>query len=98
MKEIKWEWVIQSNKQDNGLYGMPFSCYKLDGMPILSNEDEEVLRSAIIISIAEAYPDDTFEIFWSTTEGFFVKLNNNGFKKIRFSDYTLENNILRWKK
>ena len=53
-------------------------------------------HSAICIGIAEAYRDETFEIFWSDENGFFVKLSKSGMKKIRYTDYKLEDNVLTW--
>jgi hypothetical protein len=86
--------MISSKKQDNGLWGMPLQCHKMDMYMI--SEENWLKRSAICIGIAETYKDETFEIFWSDENGFFVKLSESGMKKIRYEDYKLENNVLTW--
>lgn len=91
-----WRWEIKTKKQDNGLYGIPLQCSRIDRMPLNFGEDILLKHSAICIGIAEAYRDETFEIFWSDENGFFVKLNNSGFKRIRYKDYKLDDNILSW--
>ncbi len=91
-----WRWKISSKKQDNGLWGMPLQCYKMDKMPMNTSEDNWLKHSAICIGIAEAYKDETFEIFWSDENGFFVKLSESGMKKIKYDDYKLEDNVLTW--
>ena len=45
--------LIKSEKLENGLYGMPLNCVKMDRIPDRRNE---VLHSAILIGIAETYP------------------------------------------
>lgn len=87
--------IITSPKQPNGLWGMPLNCWKIDSMPRLS-EHEEVKRSALIMGIAETYPKEKFEIFFSSETGFFVKLSESGIKKVTFDDYELTDNTLTW--
>ena len=90
-----WYYTIKSEKQDNGLWGMPIQCEKIDAMPILS-DGNEIKRSAIIIGIAECYPDETFEIFYSKNDRFIVKLSKSGMKKIVLDDYKLVGDTLVW--
>ena len=91
-----WRWEISSKKQDNGLWGMPLQCVKMDGIPMNTSEENWLKHSAICIGIAEAYRDETFELFWTDENGFFVKLSKSGMKKIRYDDYKLDDNVLTW--
>jgi hypothetical protein len=87
---------IQSEKQPNGLWGMPLQCHKIDTVPF-RDEGLHLKFSAICIGIAERYPDETFEIFWSNSNGFFIKLSESGIKRIVYENYTLIGNKLVWK-
>lgn len=89
-------WEISSKKQKNGLWGMPLQCVKIDKIPMYTSEENRLKHSAICTGIAEAYRDETFEIFCSDENGFFVKLSKSGMKKIRYEDYKLEDNVLSW--
>lgn len=87
---------ITSKKQDNGLWGIPMQCRKIDKWPSNLSEDVLLKHSAICIGISEKYKDETFEIFWSDENGFFVKLSKSGMRKIKYNDYKLEGNVLMW--
>jgi hypothetical protein len=86
---------IKSPKQENGLWGMPLQCNRLDRIPI-SDFETQLKHSAICIGVAEKYPKETFEIFWTTEAGFFIKLSESGFRKITYENYTVDGNILYW--
>lgn len=75
---------------------MPLQCIRMDGIPINTDEENWLKHSAICIGIAETYKDETFELFWINEKGFFVKLSKSGFKKITYSNYKLDNNVLTW--
>lgn len=91
-----WRCEISAEKQDNGLWGMPLQCYKMDKMPMNTSEENWLMHSAICIGISETYRDEKFEIFWSDENGFFVKLTKSGMKRIKYCDYKLEGNVLTW--
>lgn len=95
-KELKWEWVIKSDKQENGIWGTPQNMWKIDRIIRTLTPENWLKKSALIIGISEAYPNETFEVFNSTDTGFFVQLSNSGKKNIRFNDYELNGNILTW--
>lgn len=87
------DFIIQSEKQDNGLFGMPLQCKYLDKGP---SEENELLFSAICIGIAEKYRDETFIIQLSSDTGFFVKLCKSAYKRVIYKEYELHGNTLRW--
>ena len=87
---------IKSTKQDNGLWGMPLSCVKIDKIVMDMTKENHLKYSAICVGIAEKYPDETFEIFWSDKDKFFIKLSKSGMKRIILDDYILVDNILTW--
>ena len=91
-----WRCEISSKKQDNGLWGMPLQCVKMDGIPMNTSKENWLKHSAICIGIAEAYRDETFELFWTDEKGFSVRLSKSGMKTIRYDDYKLEDNVLTW--
>lgn len=91
-----WTFAIKTKKQENGLWGMPMRCLKIDRMPVYSSDENWLKHSAFCIAIGEAYLDETFEIFWTSIDGFFVKLSKSGIKKLYYKDYSLENNVLTW--
>ena len=87
---------IQSKKQDNGLWGMPLQCVKMDGISMNTSEENRLKHSAICMAIAEKYKDETFEVLMTDEEGFFVKLSKSGLWDVEYDDYKLEGNILTW--
>lgn len=91
-----WRWEIVSPKQKNGLWGMPLQCVKMDKMVMNLSDKNWLKHSALCIGIAEAYKEETFEIFWSDENGFFVKLSKSEMKKIKYEDYDLNDNVLTW--
>jgi len=95
MKDNKWRFTIKSPRQENGLWGVPIQLRSWDN-PYICGEHNEVLQSAIIIGIAEAYPDETFSIWHSTEKGFKVSLNESGWKSISYEDYELSGDTLIW--
>jgi len=68
---------IKSKKQENGLWGMPMQCRSLDRAVYVSDELWK-LNSAILIGIAEVYPDYTFEVWGSSEKGFMITLRGDG--------------------
>ena len=78
---------IQSKKQDNGIWGTPAQCIKIDEVFMGISEENWLKHSAICMAIAEAYKDETFELFWTDEKGFCVKLSKSGMKTIRYDDY-----------
>ena len=87
---------IKSERQPNGLWGIPLKCYKIDSVPI-RDEELHLKFSAICMAIAETHPDEQFEVFWSDNTGFYVKMSESGFKRIVYENYTLIENKLFWK-
>lgn len=94
MKLLSWD--ISSVKQDNGLWGMPMNCIYLDAV-VLENLDE-VKRSAIYAALAESYPYETYEVRFSSKDGFLACLSKSGPKYIKFDNYELRGNSLFWLK
>jgi len=87
---------IQSKKQDNGLWGMPLQCVKMDGISMNTSEENWLKHSAICMAIAEKYKDETFEVLMTDEKGFFVKLSKSGLWDVEYDDYKLEGNVLTW--
>lgn len=75
---------------------MPMQCVKMDKMAMNTSENNWLKHSALCIGIGEVYRDETFEIFWSDENGFFVKLSKSGIKKLQYDNYKLESNVLTW--
>lgn len=88
-------WEITTKKQENGLFGMPLQCVKIDKI-FYTSEENLIKHSAICIGIAEAYPTENFEIFWSDESGFYIKLSESGMKRIRYENYKIEGNSIIW--
>ena len=40
-------WEISSKKQENGLWGMPLQCYKMDKMPMNTSAENWLKNKAI---------------------------------------------------
>jgi hypothetical protein len=88
---------IQTDRDENGLWGLPLSLRKIDKMVKLDDETT-LLFSAICISLMEKFNGERFEIFWNSSSGFFVKFINSGYYNIRYSDYKLDGNVLLFSK
>ncbi len=88
--------TIAAPKQPNGLWGSPYALKAMDAIPMKTSGENWVKHTAIVLAIAQEYPDETFEIFWTDENGFFVKLSESGINKIRYDDYELNGNILTW--
>lgn len=86
---------IKAEKQENGLWGMPMSCYKIDQAVFLS-PDKQLKHSAICIALDQHYKQTPFEIFWSNPEGFIVDMKGKGFLNIKYNDFKLNGNTLTW--
>lgn len=63
---------IKQKKQENGLWGTPFNCYKIDKLPPSDNR-KCYLRSALIAAINQKY-NKKFEAFNSTDDGFAIEI------------------------
>ncbi len=72
---------------------MPLQCRYIDKL-ILRSEQDEIKASAIVMGIAIAYPDETFEIWLASEKQFFVKLSQSGWKNIKLDNYILNGNVL----
>ena len=84
MKIIK----IKQKKQENGLWGMPSNCYKIDKLPLALNDDKKLLlNSAIIAALSEIHSN--FEIYNSSDTGFFVSTKNPFNRDILTENYIL---------
>lgn len=86
---------IKSQKQENGVWGMPQNVVYIEA--IFPCEDT-LLNSAIIMAISQTYSGETFGIYFITKKGFKVQLSHSGWKSINYSDYSLDRNILSYKK
>jgi len=87
VKKIK----ISSNKQENGLWGIPLRCSEIDYVPFLDKR-KLLIFSASLVAVAEYY-NDYFKIFNSTDESFLIKIGKSTFKVI-YEKYEVEDNIL----
>ena len=87
------KWVIKSPKQENGLWGMPMDCVKIDKEFFLHSENE-LKRSAFLIAFSESHLFcRSFEVIWSDSNGFSI-IANGKFYKLNYADYELKENIL----
>lgn len=91
-----WKWVIKTQKQKNGLWGMPFNCVFIKDLCYNLSEENWLKQSALFIGIAERYPEETFKIYFASKDGFFVQLSKTGWKKIEYKNYSLQGNTLTW--
>ena len=68
---------IKTKKQDNGLWGTPNNCYKINGSPP-KDHDLNILASAILIAIDEQY-NIKFSVKYMdyTEDGFYVILTDD---------------------
>lgn len=96
MKEIK----IKSKKQDNGIWGMPLNCVKIENFSIISDYNN-LKFSAIIMAITEQY-NKKFEIWRISDTGFTINLDSPIFSEnysgtlytMKFSNYEVVDDIL----
>lgn len=91
-------WEIQTELQDNGIYGMPILCkelYQIDIMRKDITENQLLINSAIIISLAEKY-NERFKILRMDKYGVFIA-SERFFQRINNQNYILENNTLKIK-
>lgn len=94
MKIIK----ILQKKQENGLWGMPLNCFKMENVMIPS--EHEVLNSALVAAVNEKY-NTSFEIFMMSDTGFFIQTytttaypEKTEMFYLRYSDYEIIDNTL----
>jgi hypothetical protein len=66
---------ISRKKQENGLWGMPLNCFRMENDRISSKN--EVLHSAIVAAVNEKY-NRSFEIFMMSDTGFAIQVYTNG--------------------
>lgn len=88
MKEV----TIKAKKQKNGLWGHPHNLGYIDRI----TWENQLLQSAIIMAVSEQYPDEHFGIYFSSEKGFNIQLSKSGWKRIDYSDYSLNDNILTY--
>ena len=62
---------LKTERQDNGLWGMPMKLKRIDGNILFKDEEKERLFSAIIMAFAETHNDENF---WMEmiTDAFFI--------------------------
>lgn len=53
-------------------------------------------ESAILIAIAEVFPNETFSVYLDLETFFIIKLSKSGTRVINLDDYKLEDNTLTW--
>lgn len=91
MKKIK----INSEKQDNGIWGTPLDCYSIDRVLLL--DDYKLLKfSAILIAFAETY-HLRFSIKLSTENGFMLYANSDAGTKsfsVKYENYEVIDDVL----
>lgn len=93
---------IESEKQDNGIWGTPINCVFIDRY-IPLDEKTMLLESAIVVAVAE-YFKRNFEIRNSNKDGFGIWFDNKNHKAllwpvaIRHEDWELQDDILIFKK
>lgn len=90
---------IKTKKQDNGLWGTPNNCYKINGSPP-KDHDLNILASAILIAIDEQY-NIKFSVKYMdyTEDGFYViltdeKIQKNKLLLIKYDICLLEDNTI----
>lgn len=87
---------INTKKQDNGLYGTPFNCKEIEGIPPF-NYDLEVLSSALIIHFDEKH-SRRFHVKYKDN-GLFVEIVDERYHGIKlfhinYDSFILEDDIL----
>jgi len=70
---------IQTPKQDNGVWGIPLSCRRIDKAIPMSDENH-LKHSAFLIAVSEIHKQD-FEVCLSNKNGFAIRLYGDGDKK-----------------
>lgn len=95
--------VIRSEKQDNGLWGMPLRVVAIDRIVLDLTPVNELLRSAIIMGLAEHYPNHSIDIRFSDENGFIAFLKDYyGLGEepkcfnCKYENYRLEDNTLHY--
>lgn len=86
---------IRQEKQENGLWGTPFNCFKIDKLAPF-NDRKWKLRSAAIALLDQKW-GVPFEIFGSTDSGFGIRIPSlEGGKMfgIQYDKYEVVDNIL----
>lgn len=83
---------ITTPKQKNGLWGTPMTLLKLDRV----HWENQLLQSAILVGIAQCYPNETFIVCLSSDEGFSVRLSKSGWIGIRYENYELQGDVLTY--
>lgn len=89
---ISKNYTIKSEKQENGLWGIPISCMKFGSL----SRQNSLKKSAILAAISELYPGQTFEVLYESEEKLLIKLSNGEWKSIKYNDYEVENNKILW--
>lgn len=93
---------IKAKKQENGLWGTPFNCVYIDKVVFVSDENWK-LRSAIMMALAEVYPNHKYRIENSSETGFTVTLYlgyidpanpNKKWYRINYKNYELKGDTL----
>jgi len=73
MKIVK----IKQERQENGLWGTPFNCFKMSGTPPFGDEYKLKLQSAIIVAFNERY-NRRFEIINNSfSNSFYIKAHTD---------------------
>jgi hypothetical protein len=87
-------WQIDSNPQENGIWGTPFNLVYLDKFVCLTPENTK-LQSAIVIAIAES-TNDTFEIKFSDEAGFTIFFTSGKIKpmSVLYKNWKLQGNVV----
>lgn len=87
---------ILQKKQENGLWGMPLNCFKIENVRIPS--EYEILNSALVAAVNEMY-NRSFEIFMMSDTGFVIQTYTTYPEKtemfyLRYSDYEIIDDTL----
>jgi hypothetical protein len=89
-------YTIESEKQTNGVWGIPVFCRKIDKLLPLSNKNY-LKQSAFLISIAEIHKQN-FDVCLSNKNGFSIYLYKD--KKhicFNYDNYEIEGNKIIYK-
>ena len=91
MKKIE----IRSKRQENGLWGMPINCERINRLAPILDSKKELLWSAMVIAIGEQYSHTNFDITLNTDECIIVKIHNlSTLFKLKYCDYEVIGNTL----
>jgi len=81
---------IKAEKQENGLWGTPISCYMIEETP---DQENELLFSALLIALSEWWKSKTFKVYNISKHGFIVdilgRLYSIFYRNYFVIDYTL---------